>query len=1270
MPTNRHRPRRHSLSSGDESFHPHPAKPDGLPRQDSRRRARLPRSKSTSNVFDAFSRPPGTTEHDMSNIALEQTDIVSLRELVQFLRTTGPPHDRATAHDECLKLSGSAQPRRWSLQSLRRNKRLKVQRHSLQSHLPESAVPGTTAEGHRYIAILTPVLKNNNVDGPWFRSQYPIFLPQSPPPTSHGEWLERSSSKEASFLKAESEIAAGGLREFHPSMASFVEKDYDYLPNVPDAEGANTGASSNTISTDHLLRAMLNTVEEGFEYDRGASLKQSDIQRGPGVEQLRQPLNIQMPLPLVTVDKEETSRSDGVWEDAPERNRLPGQSHSPIPPHNGGSPRSPGRYSRRPANILVQKTLGVPKKNLLPESPGFPNMLATITFPSPPKGSQPSSPASNTPSIVDSPRPMVQPRTSSRRACTSTSVSAASLDEIVMQKRPNSRYAKSERPAQVGTMPNSCTTVEAPSASHSPTKPTMRPPAEHLSSPEDVVNSGTDQGLIDLSASTGPAYDGSVIPSCGGGEECQRESQASQLTATTDSYRQSFTCGSSRSSSVSDASTRSRSTVTPQKTYSEETEGSRHVNLATSERYTTTEDLKSRPNSASKESVSLIETQNPELVRDHGASKRPSLWLSTTNIEANPQPRSIIERRLARKAKVREYKMRDLDASRVEAVDSPILGYFAPNLPQVPKPLVKGSSPLVYSSRRSSTLSTTTTASEASNELHRNSDANVPANLHHGLLLNLDKSQMEEATKVVLPPLSGPLKMSPVIVTDIEPIYPPTPHWHTSGITMSPIMVVADVESRPGSPTLRFSALARPESSSPRSMVRPKPLKIASQSRQKSHLVTMSRNPSTGAIERTALGPMDSKFNRRSLIAMPTPPMSPEAIQLSRRLSLPPAQLNIPITPRDGILASRRQDWHSSHATERELENKLRSVTLKERVLREKLQKEKEITDIVAKTVGPPQREAVYDEPSPLSLKHHNAEHLEKRLRRLERNNDAWLCAMKPLLEAMAKTLDDMRQDERCSSLRMSDFIIDIDAEGGQLSYNQKTRYGEKKSVPTLLHNSGRVESGGNAHNVSSPIVLASVPQKLDRSGVPDKHAASTNLTNQGPSGGEKAPSTIPQGMVGSLSILQELESWANETTQGHMMQQKAMMGDILNGLSTPSSETINAELTGTSLPCSSGKTTSLARGDTPRTCTGATGAAQSGSVAEVKEPSDWSDLDPLIQELGNKTHKPWDSGHKESSIIDQDAGGSRSGVNALNPLMRELMSASQLSAEEVMNVG
>lgn len=420
--------------------------------------------------------------------------------------------------------------------------------------------------------------------------------------------------------------------------------------------------------------------------------------------------------------------------------------------------------------------------------------------------------------------------------------------------------------------------------------------------------------------------------------------------------------------------------------------------------------------------VGLTDTGNPDIGKEPENPTRPRLWLSTTsdpNRQANPQPQSIIERRLARKAKVREYKMRDLDASRADVVDSPILGYFARNLPPGEDSAPQDEPVAVNGPRRPSSLSMATIAGEAPDEALQISDIKEAACLHDEPPSKGDISRRDASTETPqITPMQ--LKLSAVVATSIEPIYPKAADWQTSGITMSPIMVVADVESRPGSPTLRFSVLARPESASPRTMGRLKPLKISPHSRQKSHTVTISRNPSTGLIERSASGPSDNKFNRRSLIAMPTPPMSPEATHLSKRLSLPPLQLNLPLTPRSRTPPSRRQEWHTSPAEERGFESRVRSATLKERVMREKMQKEKEITEIVAKTVGLSQKHTTPDDEDtePLPLEQNNTETLEKRLERLERNNDAWLSAMKPLLEAMARTLDDMRADDRSSSCK------------------------------------------------------------------------------------------------------------------------------------------------------------------------------------------------------------------------------------------------------------
>ncbi|KAI0515335.1 hypothetical protein F5B22DRAFT_606837 [Xylaria bambusicola] len=1119
MPTNRPlpRPRRHSLSSGDESFHPHPAKAGDLPRPDSRRRARLPRSKSTSNVSDALSRARCTADNDTSNVALEQVDISALRELASVLRTTGPPPDRRPTHDDCLRLSGTGDPRRWSLQSLRRNKRIKPQRNSLQSHLPENIVPGTTTEGYRYNAISTPIPKKNNLDGPWFRSQYPVFLPspQSPPRhhlSSPGIWPERSSSKSVHFSNTEKRTGdpeSSSHRRSRP-----IDKD---------------NSRSMRVSTDLLLRAMLNPVDEGIEHDIGTSLTTLCSQRGLEDGEMQA-------LPRVTMDEDKIHELNGP-ERATSSDIVIGTEsllvktprESPHASSEGkGPPYPPPRSSRRLANINVQPGLAVPNEEMAPESPGFPNMLATLTFPCPPKGSRPSSPASpnsTAPSIAESlkVRPIVQPRTSSRHA-TSISAPAASLNEIVMQKRPGSRQVVTDRP-------------------------TDTEPAEHPTSVDVVHGQGPNNEISSLRQ----PHEKIVASPCGGVGKCQRESLASQLTATTKSSRQStLTYSSSRSSTASEVSTQSKTTIVAQKTETESTQTSQLIEPPTSERCTNAKDRESKTTFASEDDVGPTEIDNPDLYERQSDFERSDSGLSSTsnsNIEANSQPKSIIERRLARKAKVREYKMRDL--SRADTIDSPVLGYFPAALP--------GPSTSFHSSRRPSTLSVATTISEASNETPQNIDITSHTDLTRELPLQ-ERSSTETTTRASRT-MSAQLTMSAVNATEIEPIYPPTPHWHTSGITMSPIMIVADVESRPGSPTLRFSTLARPEQSSPR--VRLKPLKISPHSRQKSLSVTISRNPTTGAIERSSSVPIDTRFNRRSLMIMPTPPMSPEVSQASKRLSLPPVPFNLPVTPRERTPPSRCQEWQSSQTTEQGIEGSLRSTTLKERVMREKLQKEKEITDIVAKTVGPPQKQAVdSDELGPLSLEQNNTESLEKRLKRLERNNDAWLSAMKPLLEAMARTLDDMRVDEKSSSLRMSDFVIDMEAEARRVSHSRR---GEKEYPSTAWQHLNKLEPKGSrtrdALGTSGSTPLSPVPQELDDSPTVD-------------SGAVPVPSTV----VASLD--------------------------------------------------------------------------------KAGEPGDWSDLDPLIRELS----KP-----RKSRELQEASGSYKS--NALSPLMRELMNASELCTEEVTDV-
>ncbi|KAI0115440.1 hypothetical protein GGR51DRAFT_503002 [Nemania sp. FL0031] len=1215
MPANRLR--RHSLSSGDESFHPHPAKLNDLPRQGSRRRARLPRSKSTSNVFDAYSRIPGTTDHDMRNVAFEQADIATLRELASFLRTTGPPPERPAIHDDCLPFSGAGEPRRWSLQSFRRNKRMKLQRYSL-SHLPENVTPGTTAEGHRYIAISTPTPNNSTTGGPWFRSQYPVFLPQSPSPRS---WPERSSSKAASLSSTEKGVAFGNNKK---SPRSTDRLDHtDQSPRAPTREGARSRAFSNRISSDHLLRAMLNPVDETSENNSMFPSGLLGSREVAGVEQEQLTLHVA----AASNQNASPSRSSqhNAWRQSP-----------PLALESRGSSRSPNQSFRRPGNILVQASLAVPKQDLPPESPGFPKMLANMTFPSPPKGSRPSSPASTISSVPDSQgspgsRPVMLPRTSSRRAYTSTPGSAASLDELVMQTRPGSKRGKSDR---LGYGPKSASSgasiVEAPSGSR-PSTATLERPSSLLS----VVPGEIDHGSIDHANAPDPSHEQPVVPPDADSNECHGESRASQLTSTTDSSRQStLTHSSSRSSSATEMSARSESTITAQKTSSDTTRTSRPVDLWEFERCANVEDVESKPIITDPDDVGLAEMGNRDCGEQHVEPQRPSLRLSTTSnttTEPSTQPKSILERRLARKAKVREYKMRDLDASRTDVVDSPVLGYFASNISQGHNPVFQAPSASINNSRRPSTLSMATTTSDTLNEPPSNPDVKGSLSLHAELPVPEERSQTATAVDASRAP-NVELKMSMVITTVIEPIYPPAPHWHSSGITMSPIMVVADVESQPGSPTLRVSSLARLESPSPRAMTRLKPLKISAHSRQKSHTVTISRNPSTGVIERSASGPIDPKFNRRSLMTMPTPPMSPEATMLSKRLSLPPTQSNFPVTPRDQTLLSRQ----SSPDEEREPESRLRSTALRERVMREKLQKEKEITDIVARTVGLPPKQAYDAAPDSPILSQNNAESLEKRLKRLERTNDAWLCAMKPLLETMARTLDDMRVDDRCRSLRMSDFVIDMEAEARRVTHS---RLGEKESVFATLQSSDAAGLGRtikkNNFDLFSSTPLSPVLQEFDDSPVVSNQPALITL---------KTSDILPRK---NQELLEASEGTAGSSNTSQRSESR--LSEVSQRMIVPSDTGPTGKLE---------KRRTVARSDGTKTSTQVTGAIAAGCVGEGEGPGDWTDLDLLI--MPRKSREERESG-------ESPGRSTADGPNTLNPLMRELMSASQLTTEKVM---
>ncbi|KAI1430996.1 hypothetical protein GGR50DRAFT_682096 [Xylaria sp. CBS 124048] len=1161
MPTDRaqSRVRGQSLSSGDESLHPrphphppphpppHPVKVDSLRTPDSRKRARLLRSKSTSNVSDAISRPPDATDHEPSKLPLKQVDIVTLRKLAGLPETAEPLRDRHNGHDDRLGISCFGDHEGSSPQSLRRDKQMKSQKHSGQSHHSENALPSTTSEGRRYVATSTPAPENSIDNGPRFPLQDSVYSPHSPSAFDLGGWPEKRSSKVASF-KNSPRSATHHVDEDRPSRGL-------------DAKSSRARTHLNKSSTDYLplLRATLNSdsADEGSERDTGASLKMLNSQRVPTLEQPKT-----WPLPMAAVHGEETDLSDDYQRTTP-----------------GSSMRN------RPTSNV---------------------------------------------------------------------------------SRPGSRSSTESTVSQLGEL--------------------------RTSKQNPVTSCQVDQGMKGQYRSAGLSYKESVHRSRYGGDDYQRESLASQITATIDGCQQSiFTRSSSRSSLASDTSIQSTSTTThdtsssvrrlPRKT--------NQGNPAT-EQYTNgkVDEMEPKVSTYCKDEASLAETHGLDFARKHEESSRLTLRLSTmsnASTETNTHPKSISSWRQARRAKVREYKMRDLDASRAEVANSPVSGSVPSSVSRQSRAhsSVTQEAPTPIKSSRFSSMPgmMTTTTSDVSKKPHKTTDVDTPGDSQHEHS-SREAGGNRQTTRGASRTSDIQLNISPIIATEIEPVYASIPRWQTSGMTISPVMVVVDVESRPGPSTLRTSTRARPETIMPpiipRTMIRPKPLKISLQPRQRPLTVTMSRNPLTGEIERNTVGPVDSKLHRRSLINMPTPPLSPEATRASKRLSLPPADWHFPSALRS---RASRLERHSFYAEELEPElepeaepeaesesgaepeagNRLRNTTLKERVMREKLQKEKEIMDIVAKTVGPPQERTVYDgdddEPDLLPLEQNNAETLEKRLRRLERNKDAWLCAMKPLLETMARTLDDVREDDKGGSLKMSDFIIDMEAEGRQVTHSRRE---DGDSIATLMQHADEFEPNGMQIGVipehSNPEPPSPVSPEPDSSSFLDDRGTSMNAMSQGLDGNEAALSTSHATAISS-NVLAEKELVSYKAVRRPMRQQETTTDNVSNGRAM-ASESLRDKF-----PISLEIAATLVAAETPAANIGVAGAAESESLAEVEESSDWSDVDPLIWELGNMPHKP-----KESGVRIQETTDGNVAASELSPIMRELMSASRLWSEEAGN--
>ncbi|KAI1858867.1 uncharacterized protein JN550_012326 [Neoarthrinium moseri] len=1084
-------PGRLSLQAGDGSTGTRTGLVEDMSKKAAFKRMRLPRSHSTSNMLDTVnsfsSRSAKLEPQDNEG---EQNERHSLRDLAKFLRTTAPPRHSTASNDNFFSLSGSGpMDRKRSIQSLIRRKRGRAPAMSLQLQpsdiqLSDRIVAKKTIEGYPYATIDLSDQGSANAATP--RAQSPASNDAPARPKFHPpSWPERTSSK-------------GALSPTFPASSGSLEGS----PKKVDIRHGSTGSANDTVRGRRVTRALHSdrhsslrdsvdgqnelqpslrrTIPVIDQYNgmqpspRGSSLAATQAQTGPKHQNsISQGSVVEFPAtpppsgqlrdfewPEVKIHSVTTSPPTSPMSSSnrERQDSLPGL-HSRL-----SSPTTPRNAAKKPPAIVVKSTLTVPSEALVPESPGFPNMLAAMTFPSPPRSSRSPSPASSlnsrapTLSSAISP-PTIRPRTSSKKANRSLST-AISLDEIVMQPtRPGLSHSQSDyiTTASKGLqrpLPVDLRAAEAPIQAETLS---FAAAADVMTSKESML-AADDASIVrpDSAASFVTACEDrreSIAQSVVSDTDSRRLSTSSTATYTTESYRQSTsTSDSNRQSTRSNATTASTVLSIPDDEFRKD---------STSDIDYTRETFTSSPppsESGSKQNTYDARSDYTSRLRPEGGLPPQT---AIPGWEGVGKPMSIAERRMMRKGKSGEIRQQSIDLSRssmklpvqgpssFESVDSPILGWFSYKSPVVRKPSFRGPSPLAKEVDASSASIV---------EAHESHQAESPSTL------GIQKPQIlqntvpaaaptadQSGTDLIHTPTRQEWSMSPILAEVIEP--EPVPELSKAPaceLTISPIMVVASV--KPGvllSPTsnLRVSTVLSFDNTSPPHLPPRSPL------RPRAHTKRLSRAKllpiKVSAVPSATIDHAKATYAQGSgRSSVPTVSPSSQARAL-KRLSLPahimcsttsPASWDRTPPRRGHKELDREEPDTEEEAVEPEdldPQPRRRSIVVKERFEKQKLEKEKEIADLVAKaafTVSKrekenPSKDNVEQSSEHSRKKSRTTDELERRVRRLQRHSDAWLDVLDPLLENMTRTLKEMKKDGKGAPLLMDEFIIDMAAE-------------------------------------------------------------------------------------------------------------------------------------------------------------------------------------------------------------------------------------------------
>lgn len=1011
LPTSiEHHPRARSLSTGTA-----PARAvDDAPEFDNTKRAAIPRAASTLGMYN-MAKEDQDADDPFRDIAREQVDRETLRDLAHFFRNTRPPTtgfmDPASA-ENCFGKTGSGDnSKRWSIRSLRRGNKGKPRPNSLQ--LRDSTILKTTAAGHQYMAISVPANGTGTGTGegrpslqsrlsalqkshivpvlgtPRRNSSADIQGPISPTSSKTHPSKHDSSDLAAVVSRSSSRLDKNPLRlsirvsTAEPGVRSLLKLVDEWLEDQHSTDDPQAGKGQRLIGPGHKPRGSVATLlspvaSETVEEEQGEDastnntpttapttaptptiMVKSALGSSPTANSPEDAPNQTMSLPRTPppIETQATSfpdlvprpRSAGasMASRSPESASRVGLSAFPnTSPANRVSLRSP-KQQKKPANISVKRTLEVPQSQIQPDSPGFPKMLAAITFPSPPESIRSHS-TSNSIASGDPSRPSGTPPMTGRSSTTSPTLS--NLDQRLMhQARPTLKHYKSDSAFNSSyvsqrSIASSLGTYDGGSAEIDVAK-TSNTRSEHRHKPSYTFNKPSRLNLVSAADEISE----------------RRASLDSSFRRRRDSQRQSnaSTVDSSQQSTV--ASDRHRHSI--------------RSDTSTTSDATATDEAQSKTRRFERDSV------GSSTFDERRRSETQCSTRSVSSNGTNGTAASLAERRLARRARVREKVQRDLESTKIknnqvqkppsfaveDSVDSPVLGWF----PQIgsgganshgPKKPTQGPSRLALQSSTPDTPSETTPT-------QANSSGHAAWRSSVGDISQLIPETVEETTTPVTPnaPQVNTFTFSPIMAEQTRPDgESESEEPSTPVLSLTSIMTVANIEAQSPESTLRplslLTTAAIPPIVPPRSILRPE---TNSNVRQRRLPVRVSKNP----LELTVN--TDAKSKRNSSPHIPTPPISPDpgsprlSLAFMKPTSAPPStnyQQSWSHPPQHSrqtqSLKDKETEWLTNHQRQTAEDWRLAALMRREQLEREMAQEtanesgdQDEVTDIQVATV-------------------------------------------------------------------------------------------------------------------------------------------------------------------------------------------------------------------------------------------------------------------------------------------------------------------------------